>query len=86
MVGQSGFESLERYLVCQNGGAGKAFPKISKARDGLREAHRDVLVAVFGKAFPVPSSTITTRLGPKPEHQAPKTKSPLIQRTSGLSE
>ena len=25
------------------------FPKISKARDGLREAHRDMLVAVFGK-------------------------------------
>jgi hypothetical protein len=27
-----------------------AFPKISKAMDGLREAHMDVLVAVFGKA------------------------------------
>ena len=26
-----------------------AFPKMSKAMDGLREAHRDVLVAVFGK-------------------------------------
>jgi len=25
------------------------FPKISKAMDGLREAHMDVLVAVFGK-------------------------------------
>jgi hypothetical protein len=28
-----------------------AFPKISKAKDGLREAHMDVLVAVFGKAI-----------------------------------
>ncbi|GHD48144.1 hypothetical protein GCM10008110_16850 [Marinobacter persicus] len=40
---------------------GKAFPKISKAKDGLREAHMDVLVAVFGKAFPTPSSTPTTQ-------------------------
>jgi hypothetical protein len=28
----------------------QAFPRISKAMDGLREAHMDVLVAVLGKA------------------------------------
>nr|BBJ04714.1 hypothetical protein YBY_25630 [Marinobacter nauticus] len=31
---------------------GVGFPKISKAMDGLREAHMDVLVAVFGKPTP----------------------------------
>ena len=31
---------------------GKSFPKISEAKDGRREAHMDVLVAVFGKDFP----------------------------------
>ncbi|PSF05997.1 hypothetical protein C7H09_11685 [Marinobacter fuscus] len=33
-------------------GFGVGFPKISKAKDGLREAHMDVLVAVFGKPTP----------------------------------
>jgi|TARA_R100000231_G_scaffold87526_1_gene66379 hypothetical protein len=33
-------------------GFGVGFPKISKAMDGLREAHMDVLVAVFGKPTP----------------------------------
>ena len=28
------------------------FPGISKAKDGLREAHTDVLVAVPGEMFP----------------------------------
>ena len=34
-----------------------ALPKISKAMDGLREAHMDVLVAVFGKATSNPART-----------------------------
>ena len=57
------FRPIGRYSGCQNGGMGKAFPKISKAKDGLREAHMDVLVAVFGKAFPISPSTEATRLG-----------------------
>src|SRR5690554_7913909 len=36
---------------------GTSFPKISEAKDGRREAHTDVLVAVFGKLVPRADST-----------------------------
>src|SRR5690554_3025851 len=42
----------------------KAFPRISSAMDGRREAHMDVLVAVFGKAFLHCHSRNPERLGP----------------------
>ena len=43
--------------IIQNVQVWTGFPKISKAMDGLREAHMDVLVAVFGK--PVHTCTCT---------------------------
>jgi len=39
---------------------GNVFRGISKAMDGLREAHRDVLVAVPRKTFPISDSTNTS--------------------------
>jgi hypothetical protein len=44
---------------------GKAFPKISEAMDGRSEAHMDVLVAFFGKAFPPCRLANPIRLGPE---------------------
>jgi len=44
---------------------GKAFPKISEAMDGRSEAHMDVLVAFFGKAFPSCHPANPIRLGPE---------------------
>ncbi|MGF2685896.1 hypothetical protein ACQUWM_05310, partial [Marinobacter sp. DUT-3] len=38
-------------------------PKISEAMDGRREAHMDVLVAVFGRKLPPPLTTKASRLG-----------------------
>jgi hypothetical protein len=51
-----------------------SFPKISKAMDGLREAHREVLVAVFGKDIPA-LRTPKTR-GTKSERCIPILKKP----------
>src|SRR5690554_288368 len=52
-------------LRCQEGSVWGPFPKMSEAMDGRREAHMDVLVAVFGKG---PQTLLTSqprRLGPK---------------------
>tara|TARA_R110002110_G_scaffold89757_1_gene233756 strand:+ start:1029 stop:1238 length:210 start_codon:yes stop_codon:yes gene_type:complete len=39
-----------------NTGAESSIPKMSEAMDGRRQAHRDVLVAVFGPGYSTPAS------------------------------
>ena len=53
------------------------FPKISKAMEGLREAHMDVLVAVFGKqSHTLTNSQPRRLLTIRPSH-SPKALQPL---------
>src|SRR5690554_2239537 len=59
-------------LRCPDGSVWGPFPKISEAMDGRREAHTDVLVAVFGKGPQTQPTTIESRLGPKLRPHAPK--------------
>ncbi len=53
---------------------GWGLPKISEAMDGLREAHMDVLVAVFGRPHPIGHNASIGRLGPKPRYTAKRQK------------
>src|SRR5690606_24707831 len=59
-------------LRCPDGSVWGPFPKISEAMDGRREAHTDVLVAVFGKGPQTQPTTIESRLGTKLRPHAPK--------------
>ncbi|CCG95820.1 hypothetical protein MARHY2347 [Marinobacter nauticus ATCC 49840] len=49
-----------------NRGIRVPFPKMSEAMDGRREAHRDVLVAVFGKGTLMPQPPNAATLGMLP--------------------